>query len=133
MDRRIFVRNGLLAVAGLGLAGCYHYEGPYARRGHGPPPHAPAHGYRHKHRVSGVDLVFDSGLGVYVVVGVPYHYYYRDRFYRFRDGRWYFATRYGGPWHVAEGRSVPPGLRKKARGWKGGKGRKNGGRGRGRY
>ena len=29
---------------------------------HGPPPHAPAHGYRHKQH--GVELVYDSGRGV---------------------------------------------------------------------
>ncbi len=54
--------------------------------GHGPPPWAPAHGYRrnhqraYQHRDATVDLAFDSGLGVYVVVGLP-NYYYWDGFY----------------------------------------------------
>lgn len=122
MDRRIFVRNGSLALVGLMLAGCHHYHGPPPHR-HGPPPWAPAHGYRHKHRAGGVDLVFDSGLGVYLVVGRPYHYFYRDHFYRYDRGVWYFAARFDGPWRVAEGRAVPSGLRKKARGWGRGKGR----------
>lgn len=129
MDRRIFVRNGLAAVSALGLVGCTHYfNGP--GRGHGPPPHAPAHGYRYKHRTSGLDLVFDSGLGVYVVVGYPSYYFYRDRFYRFFDGHWHFAARFGGPWHVVERSAMPPGLREKGRGGGRGKGR---GRGRGHY
>ena len=60
---------------------------PHARgRGHGPPPHAPAHGYRHKAQRHGAELEFDSGLGVYVVVGVPLHYYL-DGLYLRLDGR----------------------------------------------
>ncbi len=46
------------------------YVAPQATAG-GPPSHAPAHGYRnkeHKQRYKGIDLVFDTGLGVYVVV-----------------------------------------------------------------
>src|SRR5262245_11687981 len=49
---------------------------------HGPPPWAPAHGHRrhhqraYQHRDATVDMVFDSGLGVYVVVGLPNYYYW---------------------------------------------------------
>src|SRR5262245_650986 len=48
----------------------------------GPPPWAPAHGYRHKqHRAyqsheGSVELVFDSGIGVYAVVGFPNYYWW---------------------------------------------------------
>ncbi|MFQ5585276.1 MAG: hypothetical protein ACE5GF_00390, partial [Thermodesulfobacteriota bacterium] len=42
---------------------------------HGPPPHAPAHGYRHKHR-HGVELMFDGGLGVYIAVGLSGIYFH---------------------------------------------------------
>ena len=55
---------------------------------HGPPPHAPAHGHRHKLRGHGGSLTFDSGLGVYVVVGHGDLFYWRDHFYRWHDGGW---------------------------------------------
>src|SRR5258705_13086779 len=50
--------------------------------GHGPPPWAPAHGYRRHHqqayqsRPDTVDLGFDDGLGVYMVVGFPAYSYW---------------------------------------------------------
>ena len=127
------MRGGLAAVSGLGLAGCNHfYGGPPAhrRRYGGPPPHAPAHGYRQKHRRSGADLVFDSGLGVYVVVGLG-HYFYRDRFYRWRNDAWQISVNARGPWNWIDGSAVPRRLFKsKAKGRYKGKGRN---RGRGRY
>ncbi len=132
MQRRTFMRGGLASVSGLGLAGCNHfYGGPPAhrRRGGGPPPHAPAHGYRQKHRRSGADLVFDSGLGVYVVVGLG-HYFYRDRFYRWRNDAWQISVNARGPWNWIDEAAVPRRLFKsKAKGRGKGKGR---GRGRGR-
>ncbi len=103
------MRGGLAAVSGLGLAGCNHfYGGPPAhrRRGGGPPPHAPAHGYRQRHRRSGADLVFDSGLGVYVVVGLG-HYFYGDRFYRWRNDAWQISVNAHGPWNWIDGSAVP--------------------------
>ncbi len=132
MQRRTFMRGGLAAVSGLGLSACNHfYGGPPAhkRRGGGPPPHAPAHGYRQKHRRSGADLVFDSGLGVYLVVGLG-HYFYRDRFYRWRNDAWQISVNAHGPWNWIDGSAVPGRLFKsKAKGRGKGKGR---GRGRGR-
>ena len=38
----------------------------------GPPPHAPAHGYRHKHQ-HGVELEYDSGIGAYISCRTPRH------------------------------------------------------------
>ncbi len=78
----------------------------------GPPPHAPAHGYRHKHR-DGVEMVYDSGIGVYVVVGHSELYYYRDRYYRLNSGSWEVSAHVDGKWAPASDKKVPPGLRKK--------------------
>lgn len=103
--------------------------------GQGPPPWAPAHGYRRKHqraylhRESTVDMVFDSGLGVYVVVGLP-NYYFWDGFYlRLDSGRWVQATYLDSKWEPCRAESVPGGLRAKAdqsRKWGHGKGRGHG-------
>ena len=41
----------------------------------GPPPHAPAHGYRHKNQ-DGIQLQFDNNLGVYIVITMPGVYFY---------------------------------------------------------
>jgi len=79
----------------------------------GPPPHAPAHGYRHKHR-HGVELVYDSQLEVYVVVKQPRHYYRDECYYRETGGRWEISVvSIEGPWKPVAGDRLPPGLQKK--------------------
>lgn len=76
----------------------------------GPPPHAPAHGYRHKHRADDVELVFDSDRGVYIVVGFPGTYFFDGSYYR-RDGKkWETTFRLSGSWDQIDGAAVPPGL-----------------------
>ena len=67
----------------------------HSHHGHdqvGPPSHAPAHGYRAKHQGSHgsgeIDLVFDSALGVYLVVGVPDRYYWNGHYLRIEGGQW---------------------------------------------
>jgi hypothetical protein len=88
-------------------------------RGHGPPPHAPAHGYRKKHRHAyhhrdaEVEVVFDGGLGVYVVLGLPSHYYWEGRYLRVRSGRWYASRHLDAGWSVCDEASVPKALRTK--------------------
>lgn len=85
-----------------------------SRGGNGPPPHAPAHGHRAKSRaVHDVQLVFDSGLGVYVAVDIPSTYYFEGVYFRIADGHWQVAAAIDGPWDVTPMGSVPPGLRKK--------------------
>lgn len=84
----------------------------------GPPAHAPAHGYRKKHP-QGPDLVFDSGLGVYVAVGIANLYFHNDRFLRLSNGQWEISVGYEGPWSVTTHTKVPPGLKKKHQGGKG--------------
>jgi hypothetical protein len=96
----------------------HHHEHPsppvvvvHEDRG-GPPPHAPAHGYRHKHkhRRGHVDLVFDSGLGVYVVVGWPGHFFHDGRYYRYAERRWHSCDDLRGRWTVVAVERVPPRL-----------------------
>jgi len=113
-----------LALAAIGASACVsvsHHDtrvppGPVAREARrGPPPHAPAHGYRHKQdkQHDGVDLIFDSGLGVYVVVGWPDHYWYGDRYYRFSSGTWMASSHLDGGWAGCAPSGVPAGLREK--------------------
>lgn len=116
MDRRQFVLGGVVAFTGIALSGCHytgHDSGPapgYGRRP-GPPPHAPAHGYRHRHP-SGFDMIFDSGLGVYTVVGYPY-YFYGGHFYRRHNSVWQRSAKPRGQWRSADHGRVPSKLWKK--------------------
>lgn len=78
----------------------------------GPPPHAPAHGYRHKHR-DGRDLEYDSYLGVYVVLRVPDTYFYDDVYIRMSsDGRWIVSQSIDRGWRMAAENEVPYRFRK---------------------
>jgi hypothetical protein len=77
----------------------------------GPPPHAPAHGYRQKYH--GRDLVFDSELGVYVVVGLPDLWFLDGSYFRWYGERWEMGVHVDGPWRVAPEDHVPGRLREK--------------------
>lgn len=91
-----------------------HDSRPVMVKKGGPPPHAPAHGHRKKH--GAVDLAFDSGIGVYVVVGHP-HYYWDGRVYlRWSGARWESCDRLDGVWVVEGPDRLPPGLAKKYHG-----------------
>ncbi len=97
-----------------GRHGAGHGHGKHrAGRGHGPPAHAPAHGYRHHQGVDRVELSFDSGLGVYLVVGRPHHYFLDGQYLRVEGGRWLISTHVNGPWHAHAVQALPPGLRAK--------------------
>ena len=57
----------VIMVTSLTLSSCLSFSADdKSHRGYGPPPHAPAYGYRHHHQ--GARLAFDSKLGVYVVL-----------------------------------------------------------------
>lgn len=103
---------------------------PRTSQGHGPPPHAPAHGYRHKHK-DGRDLRYDKGLGVYVVVGSTEVYFSEGRYIRISGDSWEVSVGTTGPWEPVIVESIPPGLKKKH-----GKGKKKpgkkGGKGKGK-
>jgi hypothetical protein len=61
----------------------------------------------------GVEIVFDSSRGVYVVVDLPNHYYWDGYYLRIQNGSWYAATKLEGGWKARSSDSLPPGLRKK--------------------
>jgi len=87
-----------------------------SRGASGPPPHAPAHGYRHKQRDShgqDVELVFDSGLGVYVVVGMQGVYYWDGAFIRVDGDQWYASFSLDDGWEPQRVSDLPPGLQTK--------------------
>ena len=116
----------LVALAASASLACVdvHHHAPLPRtarvRDPGPPPHAPAHGYRHKHKTHAgqVELVFDSGRGVYLVVGWPGHFFHDGHYYRQANGSWQFSARLDTGWHAASSKRLPPGLAKKGRGRK---------------
>jgi len=77
----------------------------------GPPPHAPAHGYRHKHGGDDVVLVYDKHLDVYVVTGYRDCYYSAGQYFRFVDGSWEWSVSVSTGWKmVADYREVPSSL-----------------------
>jgi phage baseplate assembly protein gpV len=109
----------VLALAGVAFWGCsgsvrYQKTTPVVveKDDHGPPPHAPAHGYRHKHP-DGVVLVYDSGLGLYVVSGHKNVYYSEGRYYRYHQDVWESATHFDGKWKKTSSKKLPPGLQDK--------------------
>ena len=97
---------------------------------HGPPPHAPAHGYRYKHG-GDVELVYDAELQVYLVVGVHGRYYANGNYYRKRGTQWMTSAQLDGPWILAKSSKVPGRLvaTNDATGKTKGKGKKNPGKG----
>ncbi len=97
----------LLMTASCSRYGVYHK--PTISKRNRPPAHAPAHGYRRKH-VHGMELVFDSGRGVYVVVGLSDHYYHDGYFYRLRGSSWEMSLKPNSGWKVVSGKSLPMGL-----------------------
>jgi hypothetical protein len=110
-----------LALSASALTACIHASHSHgdAPPGHAraearraPPPHAPAHGYRHKQPTPAgrIELIFDSGVGAYVVVGWPDHYWHRDHYYRYVEGHWMTSGRIDGGWATCSANKVPPGL-----------------------
>ena len=78
---------------------------------HGPPPHAPAHGYRHKH-YDGHELEYDSKTGAYIVLNVPETYFGNNLYIRLSTyGDWMVSTTLEGGWRVAVGNEVPYSLK----------------------
>lgn len=80
-------------------------------KGKGPPPHAPAHGYRYKHH-DGVELAYDSQIGVYFAVKVPSVYFCNNLYMRLSDRHWEVAANFNGPWQPEKEGQVPYKLKK---------------------
>ncbi|MBN2317014.1 MAG: hypothetical protein JXM79_24015 [Sedimentisphaerales bacterium] len=91
------------------------YRRPVPGRGYGPPAHAPAHGHHRKY-VEGVELIYDAGLGLYVVVGYTDYYYYDGTFYRLHAGLWEMSLYPDRDWEPLYHKPLPPGLRAKSNG-----------------
>ena len=115
-NRSFLMALALLVFASL-FASCAsssvnhrHGEGVATKKNGGPPPHAPAHGYRHKHRTDGVELAFESVSGVYIVIGFPRHYYLDERYFRIRTGTWQVSTSIDGAWKTIGMTDVPLGV-----------------------
>lgn len=103
------------ALLTLSLSGCVNRasvaygDGGRDYRG-GPPPHAPAHGYRAKYRHH--NMVYDSRLGAYVVLGYDDHYYNDGWYFRYYDGFWQInADLRDRDWRDVDYYRVPEGLR----------------------
>lgn len=95
--------SGCVNRASVGYGDGRHYHD-------GPPPHAPAHGYRAKHHHH--DMVYDSRLGAYVVLGYNDHYYNDGWYFRYHDGFWQISAELGGrDWRDVDHYRVPEGLR----------------------
>ena len=101
----------LLAVCDTALGRLPAGRGPVFRPG--PPAHAPAYGLRRK-QVYGLELTFDAGLGLYVVVGHSDWYHHEGRFYRLHAGVWQISLR-GDVWEPVVIDKLPPGLQTKAK------------------
>jgi len=88
------------------------YPSPGKKIGHAPPAHAPAHGCRRK-LPAGVEVVFDTDCGVYVVVGMDRHFWLGGYYYRFYNGGWQVSVSLESGWKAAGDKTLPPGLRGK--------------------
>jgi hypothetical protein len=63
--------------------------------------------------------VFDSRIGVYIVVGHPNHYYDGKRYYRLSGQSWQVSVRLDGAWVTIASQEVPARLRGKPKKHKG--------------
>ena len=103
----------VVTVAGCqGIALAPRASEPVVVHKPGPPSHAPAHGYRHKHK-TGAEFRFDSRLGVYIVEGKTDIYFHDGWFIRIRSGIWQVSASLDGQWKAQPDHWVPPGLRSK--------------------
>lgn len=58
-------------------------------------------------------FIIPRSLGFYVAVGIPYDMFYiSNRYYVYRDNRWYYGPNYNGPWRVTSYRYLPAPLRR---------------------
>jgi hypothetical protein len=128
--RSLVAGAALLAAATVGCVHHHHGEhhgrapapAPVYAEEKGPPPWAPAHGYRRKHgdhhHHDGVEIRFNSDIGLYVVVGFPGHYFDGSHYFRVSDRGWELSVDLHRGWRYADRHQVPPGLRKSKRGKK---------------
>ena len=117
MRSRFALALSLASALALANTACIVVDGggggpvPSVRHRSGPPPHAPAHGYRHKHH--GRELVFDTNLGVYAVVDLRDVWFLEGSYFRISGDRWEISVGVDGPWRVSALSAVPVRLREK--------------------
>jgi len=70
-------------------------------------------------------LVFDVGLGVYVIVDRPDYYWHRDRYLHWASGSWRVSDRFDGHWAEISIDAVPARLVSKHSGHHGKKKHRN--------
>ena len=104
----------VLLLASCDTVGVHRVRGRGPGIGHGPPAHAQAHGYR-RQQIGGYDLVYDSALGVYVVMGLSDCYYHNGHFYRLHGDVWQISLRADAGWRVVGHDALPSGLKLKVK------------------
>ncbi len=112
----LIILTGLFFLSGcntLGVGiqgpGPGHSQETYHKQG--PPPHAPAHGYRHKHNKRH-ELEYNSQAGAYIVLNTPETYFGNNLYLRLSTaGTWMVSTALEWGWRVAVGNEVPYKLR----------------------
>ena len=110
----------VLMVTGMMTVGCSTLElhpggsayPAVAKRGDGPPAHAPAHGYRAKHPTHDVEMTYDSNIGVYVIVEHDNVYFHDGLYFHWSSDSWYVSATLTN-WRVASATVVPKGLKGK--------------------
>lgn len=105
--------GGFHSGVGVHNSGPAHRPNTTVAHRTGPPPHAPAHGYRAKHGSHNTELVFDSGLGAYLVAGTTDVYFYGDSYFRWTGASWEVSVDFDGPWHYTSDSKVPKRLKEK--------------------
>lgn len=111
MDNLKTILRATCIAAALGVTGCAVQPGYYSGNGYGPPPHAPAHGYRYKYQER--NLVYDRNLGVYLVSGYPGYYFLDNSYYRHGNDGWYHSQEFDRDWQQYPQGNLPPGLARK--------------------
>jgi len=108
---RLFIRSSIV-LASLIMATTGFAE---------PPDHAPAHGYRAKHKepshpdqrpLGGFEIVFDSERGISIAAGFPGVYVHAGEFYRQQNGIWQVSARADGGWKTVKAEATPDSVRK---------------------
>ena len=83
-------------------------ELPDDRDSGSPEVYAPKPEYEASHRYDKKqELLFDQQLGVYLAVGHPGVYFYRDVYYRQSADGWHQANKATGPWALANKAALP--------------------------
>jgi hypothetical protein len=100
----------VMSATVLLMSGCAVYPQGHAQKTNGPPAQAPAHGYKHKHH--GHQLVYDTSLGAYIVIGQPNIYFYNNHYYKHSNDRWYYSVEPNN-WQHYKDNKLPSGLSNK--------------------